>query len=56
MRSARMDMKNENGEIPADCMLLHKNPKCKMIVKVYRDVLAISIDWAKFLFAWHFIR
>jgi hypothetical protein len=33
MRSARMDLKNENGELPADCMNLHKKPKCKMIVK-----------------------
>lgn len=41
MRSARLDIKNENGEVPEDCMILHKNPKCKMIVKVIN--LAISM-------------
>ena len=34
MRSARLDVKNENGEIPEDCMKVHKNPKCRLIVKV----------------------
>ena len=37
MRSARLDVKNENGEIPEDCMKVHKNPKCRLIVKVRKE-------------------
>jgi hypothetical protein len=46
MRSARMDLKNENGELPADCMLLHKNPKCKMIVKVWNVFLRRKLNYS----------
>jgi len=41
-----MDLKNENGELPADCMLLHKNPKCKMIVKVWNVFLRRKLNYS----------
>jgi hypothetical protein len=46
MRRARLDIKNQNGQIPAECIVI-KNPKCGTIVKLSTTMCQLMKDTPK---------
>ena len=46
MRKARLDLKNKNDQLPADCIVV-KNPKCATIIKLSTTLQELMKDAPK---------